>query len=230
MTGHSYAKMGGKMGGTGMAVVLGIECPHCRRDVAAEFVAEWVTPFDEKNMWTVAFKCVRCHFGIFVTANPLVHSAPSQGSGDLALTRAFQIMETYPKIPDSEIPKYLPIDGIIGNLYRQALDSEVRGNWDACGAMCRKVVDVSTVNLGASRSKKLEQRIDDLEANRTLTPALAAWAHAVRLDGNDASHDPDPFTEDEAHQIRSFTEIFLRYVYELPGMLSESKAQNSSQP
>ena len=213
-----------------MAVVLGIECPHCRREVAAEFVAEWVTPFDEKDMWTIAFKCVRCQFGIFTTANSLRGVRPSHVSGDLACTRAFQIIETYPQIPDPDIPQYLPTDGIIGNIYRQALDSEVRENWDACGAMCRKVLDVSTVNLGASRSKKLQDRIDELEAKRTLTPALKEWAHAIRLNGNDAAHDPDPFGQDEAHQIRSFTEIFLRYVYELPGLLAERKAKNSSQP
>ena len=131
-------------------------------------------------------------------------------------------------IADLEIPKHVPDK--IGNLYRQALDCEVRENWDACGAVCRKVVDVVTVNLGALRSKKLVDRIDDLEVTRTLTPALKEWAHVIRLDGNDATHDPDPFEQDEAHQIRSFTEIFLRYVYELPGMLSERKTKNSSHP
>ena len=213
-----------------MAVVLGIECPHCRKEVAAELVAEWVTPFDEINMWTVAFKCVCCQFGIFTIANPLGGVRPSQGSGDLAITRAFKIMGTYPRIADPEIPKCLPNDGIIENLYRQALDSEVRENWDACGAVCRKIVDVATVNLGASRSKRLIDRIDELEVTRALTPALKEWAHAIRLDGNDATHDPDPFAQDEAHQIRSFTEIFLRYVYELPGMLAERKTKNSSHP
>lgn len=211
-----------------MAVVLGIECPHCRKEVAAEFVAEWVTPFDEINMWTVTFKCVCCQFGIFTIANPLGGVRPSQGSGDLAISSAFAIIGTYPMIADLEIPKHVPDK--IGNLYRQALDCEVRGNWDACGAMCRKVVDVATVNLGALRSKKLVDRIDDLEVIRTLTPALKEWAHVIRLDGNDATHDPDPFEQDEAHQIRSFTEIFLRYVYELPGMLSERKTKNSSHP
>ena len=211
-----------------MSVVLGTECPHCRANVAAEFVAEWVTPFDEINMWTVVFKCVRCQFGIFALAIPLAHATPARGSGDLAKTRAFRVMEIYPRIGPPDIPQYVPDN--IQNFYGQALEAEVRGSWDACGAMCRKVVDVATVYLGADRAKKLAPRIDDLTSKHRLTPQIQEWAHAIRLDGNDATHDPDPFKAEEAMEIRSFTEIFLRYVFELPGMLNERRARKSSPP
>jgi Domain of unknown function (DUF4145) len=35
--------------------------------------------------------------------------------------------------------------------------------------------------------------------------AWAQWAHHVRLEGNDAAHDEDPFTKDEAEELLDFT-------------------------
>ena len=54
------------------------------------------------------------------------------------------------------------------------------------------------------------------------------WAHAVRLDGNDAVHEEQPFGEDDAKQLASFTEIFLLYAFTLPGMLEVRK--NKAEP
>lgn len=208
-----------------MSVVLGAECPHCRHQVAAEFMAEWITPIDGINMWTVAFKCVRCQFGIFAVAQP--HHGrlrPSEGNGDIGITPAFRVMETYP-MASKPPPPFLP-DNIV-KYYSQAVEAEIREMWDACGGMCRKVIDAATVDMGANKSKKLQQRIDELTDRHLLTSQLKEWADAIRLDGNDAAHDPDPFSPEEAHQIRSFTELFLMYVYTLPGMLNERKAKSA---
>ena len=174
-------------------------------------------------MWLVAFKCVRCQLGIFAVANPLAHAAPSNGYGDLALTPAFQIKEIYPKVPQPDVPEFLPEN--IERFYSEALDNEIRENWNSCGSMCRKVVDVATKNLGANPDSKMRVRFQELESAKKITPDLAIWGQAIWKDGNDASHDSDPFSEEEAHQIRAFTELFLIYVYSLPGMLNERKAK-----
>ena len=43
------------------------------------------------------------------------------------------------------------------------------------------------------------------------------WAHQIRLDGNDATHEEDKvFTKEDAEQIREFTELFLIYAFTLP--------------
>jgi hypothetical protein len=41
----------------------------------------------------------------------------------------------------------------------------------------------------------------------------------VRLGGNDAAHDEDPYTNEEASELLSFVELYLTYVYSLPGRL-----------
>ena len=212
-----------------MSVVLGTECPHCRHRVGAEFQAEWVTPIEKRNFWTVTFKCTKCQRGIFATLNPLRgYTRPSEGNGDVAQTPAFQVVEIYPRIPEPDIPPYLPKN--IEIFYKEARDNEIHENWNSCGTMCRKVVDVATKHLGAKPDSKITARFRELESAKKITPDLATWGQAIWKDGNDASHDSDPFTEPEARQIRAFTELFLMYVYTLPGMLNERKTRISPTP
>lgn len=168
---------------------------------------------------------MRCQFGIFAIANPLRDIRPSQGSGDLALTPAFQVLDTYPKITEPNVPRFLPTN--IEIFYQEALDNEVRENWNSCGSMCRKVLDVATKDLGADPKDRMSTRLAKLDELRKITPDLKEWGQIIWKDGSDASHDSDPYTEPEAKRIRAFTELFLMYVYTLPGMLTERKTKTA---
>jgi hypothetical protein len=88
--------------------------------------------------------------------------------------------------------------------------------------MSRKVLDVSTQKLLGEDAKKfstIQKRIDELASRHALTPDLQEWAHVVRLEGNDASHDEDPYTQEEADELLSFVDLYLTYVYTMPGKL-----------
>jgi Domain of unknown function (DUF4145) len=129
-----------------------------------------------------------------------------------------------PEPKPSRAPDHLPPP--LPNLFLQAADSLKRKAWDASGAMSRKTVDVCTKLLMKDEAKQhrdMKPRIDALAAKGYLTPQLREWAHQVRLDGNDAVHDEDPFTEEEAQELLDFTELFLTYVYTLPGRLLDKK-------
>jgi hypothetical protein len=52
---------------------------------------------------------------------------------------------------------------------------------------------------------------------------MKEWAHAVRLGGNNALHDPEEFSEKDAGDLRVFTELFLTYAFMLPAMLKAHK-------
>ena len=87
--------------------------------------------------------------------------------------------------------------------------------------MFRKTLDTTTQQLDATlKPKKLSQRIEALAASHAITPDMKEWAHEIRDVGNDAVHDEIPFTEEEAKDLHAFTELFLTYVYTLPGMLA----------
>ena len=63
-------------------------------------------------------------------------------------------------------------------------------------------------------------RIDALHAAGKLTDALAAWAHLVRLDGNDATHEEKELSEAEIEQLRQFSKLFLTYSFTLPSKVA----------
>jgi hypothetical protein len=126
------------------------------------------------------------------------------------------------------VPSHTPTP--IDRYYLQAADALQSGHSDASGAMSRKVVDVSTQQLLGEDSKNystIQKRIDALAAKNLLTPDLKDWAHQVRLGGNDAAHDEDPYTNEEASELLSFVELYLTYVYSLPGRL-KARRENAA--
>lgn len=136
------------------------------------------------------------------------------------------LADTYPKPTPSRVPSHATDE--LKNYFAQASDAARRGSWDASGAMSRKVIDVSTKQLlgpDAKAHKTIQARIDALAEKNALTPELKDWAHQVRLGGNDAAHEEDPFTRPEAEELLDFVELYLTYVYTLPGRLAERKAR-----
>ncbi|RQZ18378.1 DUF4145 domain-containing protein [Burkholderia sp. Bp9031] len=63
---------------------------------------------------------------------------------------------------------------------------------------------------------KLEKRIDKLATEGKITKDIQAWAHRVRLDGNDALHEEEEFTKESAGELMEFTRLLLTYLYTLP--------------
>ena len=103
-------------------------------------------------------------------------------------------------------------------------------NWDAAGVMFRKALDVGLkVKFSNDTKGSLYERIRGAADRHDLTPELADWAHKIRLDGNDAAHDEDPFSEEEAKELQVFTELVFRYLFTLPGMMQEARGAESSE-
>ena len=135
-------------------------------------------------------------------------------------TLGWNLATTYPQPALPKCPDFTPDE--LKRVFLQAANALRRRDPDASGAMSRKVVDISTQRLLGEESKKfgtINARIEALAAKGTLTPDLKEWAHEVRLGGNDAAHDLDPFTNDEADELLDFAELYLTYVYTLPNRL-----------
>ena len=89
--------------------------------------------------------------------------------------------------------------------------------------MFRKTLDTSLKNKFPDLTGPLHQRIKEAEKQQKLTPELAARAHKIRLDGNDASHEETAFSEEGAQQLADFTKLVLLYLFTLPGMLTQAR-------
>jgi hypothetical protein len=212
-----------------------LDCPHCTTaSVGFSLVYESVIPNRTATCYLTLGICGRCSSGavieyIAVTGkNAPAKNTPLQCPADPEDFNWVKL-QMYPALIETKIP--LHISEQLKRYYEQAANALKRKDWDASGAMSRKVVDVSTQQLLASESKKygtIKQRIDALADNNAITPDLKGWAHEIRLGGNDAAHDEDPYTEPEAIELLDFADLYLTYVYSMPGRLKERKAASEA--
>jgi len=102
------------------------------------------------------------------------------------------------------------------------------GGWMPSAAGFRKVIDISTVHLDPNLKsvRNMEDRINSLHKAGLLSDGLHDMAHVVRLDGNEEVHDEPLTEEDEASQLKDFTEVFLRYVFTMPQHVTEAIARH----
>ncbi|MEO8722463.1 MAG: DUF4145 domain-containing protein [Sphingobium sp.] len=131
----------------------------------------------------------------------------------------FLFYQQWPKIDKALCPPDTPENVV--NYFDQATDSLNSGNFDAAGIMFRKALESATKGLDSELSRiNLVKRIEKLVENNLITPALGEWATEIRLGGNDAAHEDEPFSKEEAQALHDFCENFLRYAFTLPAAVT----------
>ena len=153
---------------------------------------------------------------------------PTQCSTDPRQSN-FILIGSYPEPLPSTCPDHTPDN--LQRVFLQAANALKRGDPDASGAMCRKVIDGSTQSLLGDEAKNypsIYSRIEALAARGALTPDLKEWAHQVRLGRADAAHDLDPFSQEEADELLDFAELYLTYVYSIPGRRARAAAETAA--
>lgn len=135
-----------------------------------------------------------------------------------------QITEFFPPAKQASIPGHLPDN--VAAYFSEAV-ANVKTGPNAAGAMFRKSIDVALKHIDPDAKGNLVKRIDKAANSGKLTADLAEWAHHVRLEGNDAAHDEDPFTPEEADELHKFTDLMMRYLFTLPGMLQARRSDST---
>ena len=100
-------------------------------------------------------------------------------------------------------------------------------NYDAAGSMFRKAFDTALKSKFPTVKGRLVGSIRKLSDEHKLTPDFANWADRIRLGGNDAAHEEDPFSQEAAKELASFTELVLLYLFTLPGMMPKAQTSTS---
>jgi hypothetical protein len=125
-------------------------------------------------------------------------------------------------------PQHTP--SIVASCYEQGCRALAIGDADIAGMGFRKALDTATrqmvrvlnpPDLQAKLGLKLKPRIDWLHSRGKLTDELKTWAHKMRDEVNDAAHEEDPYSDREAKDLRELTEVFLLYVFTIPGKIKE---------
>lgn len=203
------------------------QCPYCgTRDVMfiVEYTGENVSIIPPGKCDVFA-KCYHCNRKIVATYS-------CSGSGFISRNTFYskfrgQTPETIaPSLPDSGAPPHTPERA--AEFYRQGMEN-LPGNPDAAGTMFRKALETALRERFPNHGEmNLLKRIKTATEAGDLTPALAEWAHKIRFDGNSAAH--ESITPDQARDMQLFTELVLRYLFELPGMLEEARGKRGLGP
>lgn len=189
-------------------------CPYCKTDkIGFTSRYDWKIPNTSSQKFILT-TCNGCHGGVIFLFGLSNHTSDydfNKASGNLEFN-GLRPIKSWPQTAHNDVPEDIPAQ--LSGLLSQAVKCLRQGAWDAAGMTFRKVIDISTKLLDPSLSKKmLASRIDELEKSGKLTPDIKAWAHEIRLDGNEAAHEDDPFTKDQAEALSSFVDAYLRYIH-----------------
>jgi HEPN domain-containing protein len=202
--------------------VLKRNCPHCETKAIA-FTSFKAVKKENQDIWLVALSCNGCHSGYFVEFKSQIKGSPDDHHGDLDNHQYYSSIREYPRKIENKIPEYLPSN--INNFFSQAISALRSDNYDSSAMMSRKVLEVSVKTIHPESSGSLYLRIESLEREGLITNDLKEWAHIIREDGNESAHEEQPVTREFAEEILSFTELFLLYVFTMPGMVKERMPQ-----
>ena len=201
------------------------DCPHCLSKGASFSIRHQWEERGTSYAANLLAVCGVCNRGILILARSSSGSFPTNLTSqvqDFPTSRLY-IEEAWPDV-SIELPDDMPPS--VQSFYLQGIKNLAGQNWDAAGAMFRKALDVSTKILVPEHKKKsLFARIEKLVSSGKLTEAMGEWSHEIRLDGNDAVHDEEPESENDAQITQKFTEAFLRYSFTLPSMVARNRAK-----
>ncbi|WP_179188150.1 DUF4145 domain-containing protein [Kiloniella majae] len=182
------------------------DCPHCGTKNSGFEIKGKFDFFDSINhrntsAWFLMCGNPECTFPAVAVAQAL----------DRVHLRGF-----YPTPHEPDLPDHMPEN--VEHYYLQA-ESILQQHADAAGAMYRKALDVGLKIRFPEIEGLLASRLKKLVNQGLLTEELGDFSHHVRLGGNDAVHDEDPFTVNEAKELGFLTKMVMTYIYTLPEMI-----------
>ena len=188
------------------------DCPHCGTTSVAFTHKTSIISNRLGQQWTDAVgECGHCGRGII---------AMVQGNVQKVEEFYRHGMTIAPSLPPTSAPAHTPPN--VARFFEQGMENLAR-NFDAAGTMFRKALDIALKESFPELHGTLMHRIDSAAATGILTADMAAWAHQIRRLGNDAAHEAEPFSENDAKDLHNFTDLILRYLFTLPGMLEDAR-------
>jgi len=79
------------------------------------------------------------------------------------------------------------------------------------------------VKHGAPKNQSFQSYVEYLDRNGYVPPNGKKWVDAIRQKGNDATHEIPLMTAKDARNIVRFSEMLLRFVYEMPNIFESEK-------
>lgn len=124
-----------------------------------------------------------------------------------------------------------PVSGVsdtVSQLYEEARDSFSVNSYTAVLLVCRKLLMHIAVELGAETDKNFLYYVNFLRDENFITAKSDKWVDAIRKYGNQATHEVNIATREEAERIIKFTEMILKTNFEYPSMMEDPDQEKDS--
>jgi hypothetical protein len=109
-------------------------------------------------------------------------------------------------------------------VYQQARRCTSYGAFTAAVMLCRKLLMNIAVQKGAPENQSFQDYVTYLDERGYVPPNGKKWVDAIRQKGNEANHEIHLMTEKDASNIVRFSEMLLRFIYEMPNMYEDEGA------
>ncbi len=206
------------------------DCVRCGVKRSQHFqVGESLTP---KHLeWEIAARCSVCSLiSVYVAKMNGTGNAPSAYSTNLPDER---VSSAAVRIATTAVPLSEYIPERIAGLFREANECRQMTWYEAAGAMYRKTLDVATKHIYTHDARLAEKqpaqalrvRIKSLGEMRILDEDIVELADVAALDGNDATHDVDPYSKEEAEALEDLTLDLLERLFVRPAKVAAVKAK-----
>ncbi len=198
---------------------IAMDCPHCKAQNAGFTGRGCYQMGPDSPLAIVLLQCGICYHCVVAVTDLPTASHWISGRG-----RAPVMATSYPKPEALKAPPDTPPN--VQRAFLSGLDNLSRPNGtNAAAIMFRNSIEIAVKSLpDAPTSGNLKERINGLSPDLA-TPAMKAWAHHVRLEANEAAHEPEEFTKEDAKRLHVFAEMFLTYAFTLPAMLAKAKGE-----
>jgi hypothetical protein len=183
--------------------------------------------------WEFAAACTDCKQLSIWSYDVGSGVSPQKQNGNVAGVPGVSVPNTPTRIATAAIDLSHHIPDRIAGLFREANECRQMTWYEAAGAMYRKTVDVATKHIYATDERladrkpadALRVRIRSLGDMRILDEEIAELADVAALDGNDATHDVDPYTAEEAEALEDLTMDLMDRLFVRPARLAAVKAK-----
>ena len=80
------------------------------------------------------------------------------------------------------------------------------------------------VQQGAQENQPFHAYVTYLDEKGFVPPNGKKWVDAIRKKGNEANHEIELMSEKDARNIVRFSEMLLRFIYEMPNLYEDEEA------
>lgn len=200
---------------------LSLSCPHCLT-TRIGFTPRNAVAI-ERNLIFLFLQCEGCGRGIIAEVQSSMDHVSVWMQGHPHYNSPGNIVQTYPSHMGPEAPADVP-ENVRSAFLSGLTNLKLPGGANAAAIMFRRSIELAAKKLKPDGKGNLQRRIADLSPD-LVTPAMKEWAQHLRLEANDATHDEEEFSKEDAETLHVFAEMFLTYAFTLPEMLKRATSK-----